>query len=77
MENKKDGNRVSISAIRKANDNMIGRSTTNMRMDGNISGGRVVVRTVYSGRKYEINLSPADIKKAYSQSIENAKSVAK
>lgn len=61
--------KVSISAVRRANDSL--RHTSSDRfLSENQSAGRVTVQATYYGRNYEIDLSPSEIKEVYAKSLQ-------
>jgi len=67
----KSENRVSISAIRRANENLIRQSNDRTLVyRDNVNGSYVNVKAIHSGHVYEISLSQAQIKEAYAKSIQ-------
>ena len=62
--------RVSISAVRQANESLVRQNGQGRFLSENQSAGRVIVRTVYYGRRYEIDLSQNDINEAYAKSVQ-------
>lgn len=69
MSKQEKDRKISVGAIRRANESLVRQSASVRFSSENQLAGRVVVKTVYSGRQYEINLSANDIKRAYEQSI--------
>jgi hypothetical protein len=69
MAKQEKNRKVSIAAVRRANESLVKQSRSLRFSSENQLAGSVVIKTIYSGRQYEINLSPSDIKNAYEQSI--------
>jgi len=64
--------RVSISAIRRANESLRIRNSDGKFLDQNTNSGQINIQTIHSGFKYEINLSERDIRLAFAKSLKTA-----
>jgi len=68
--------KISVSAIRRANENLVNRSEISKRFNVVSSNvGDVSFKTVYMGRNYEINISQNEIKDAFAKSLKETISI--
>lgn len=72
MGKTRDSNKISISAVRRANERLIRRDSDSGRFVDVKSVSRGInVKTIYSGRTYGIHLSEDTIKEVYAKSLKS------
>jgi hypothetical protein len=77
MKNSIKPRRISISAVRRANDDLVRNSQTGKFLSENQSVGHIAIRVIYSGHNYEVEMTPEEIKEAYAQSVLATSNLAK
>ena len=70
---KKSQHRISLSTVRRANDSLVASNSPASRLEARTLTGGVVVKTIYSGRQYQVDLTPTIINDAFGKSVENSK----